>query len=105
MSACSSHLLINTAEVLQDVVHAAFLQHLTRVGLSEAVNPHTVHLIHLPLHEATAGLSDSHHVQQVGRCQESLQQRDCVQDWKKREGKTSGNDGVSGTGGLFGSFT
>lgn len=63
---------MNTPEVLQYVVHAAFLQHLTGMGLSEAVNPHTVHLIHLTLHEATAGLSNGHHIQQVCCCQQGL---------------------------------
>lgn len=69
---CQSHLLVDTAEVLQDVVHAALLQHLARMGLGEAVDPHAVHLVHLTLHEATAGLSDGHHIQQVGRCQQGL---------------------------------
>lgn len=69
-----SHLLIHTAEVLKNVVHAAFLQHLTRMGLSKAVNPHAVHLIHLTLHKTTTSLSDSHHVQQIGCCQQSLDQ-------------------------------
>lgn len=70
----ASHLLMNTVEVLEDVVHAAFLQHLTRMGLSETVNPHTVHLVHLTLHESTTGLPHSHHIQQIGCCQQSLHQ-------------------------------
>lgn len=74
VSPSASHLLRNTAEVLVNVVHAAFLQHLTRMGLSKAVNPHTVHLIHLTLHEMTTGLSNSHHVQQIGSCQQGLDQ-------------------------------
>lgn len=63
---------MNAAEVLKNVVHAALLQHLTRMGLSKAVNPHTVHLIHLTLHETTTGLSNRHHVQQIGCCQQGL---------------------------------
>lgn len=65
---------MDTVEVLEDVVHAAFLQHLTRMGLGETVNPHTVHLVHLTLHESTTGLPHSHHVQQIGCCQQSLHQ-------------------------------
>lgn len=64
---------MNTVEVLKNVIHAALLQHLARMGLGEAVDPHTVHLIHLTLHETTAGLSDGHHVQQVGRRQQGLE--------------------------------
>ena len=74
MFSSASHLLGNAAEVLMNVVHAAFLQHLTGMGLSEAVNPHTVHLIHLTLHETTTGLSNGHHVQQIGCCQQGLGQ-------------------------------
>lgn len=61
-----THLLIHTAKVLKNIVHAAFFQHFTRMGFSKAVNPHTVHLIHLTLHKATTGLSNSHNIQQIG---------------------------------------
>lgn len=74
MAPSVSHLLVNSTEVLHDVVHAAFLQLLTGVSLSEAVNPHTVHFIHLILHEMTTGLSDSHEVQQVSGCLQCLDQ-------------------------------
>lgn len=67
-----SHLLADTAEVLEDVVHAVFLQLPTGVGLSEAVDAHTVHLIHLALHEAAAGFAHCHHIQEVGRSQQGL---------------------------------
>lgn len=63
---------MNTAEVLKNVFHTAFFQHLTGMGLSEAMDPHAVHLIHLTLHKMTAGLSYCHHVQQVGCCQKGL---------------------------------
>ena len=75
-SPSASHLLKDTVEVLKDEIHAAFLQHLTGMGLGEAVDPHTVHLVHLTLHKTTAGLSHGHHVQQVGCCQQSLKHID-----------------------------
>jgi len=58
-----------------NVVHALFLQNLTGMGLSEAVDAHTVNLIHLTLHETTAGFLHGHHVQQVSRCQQRLDRK------------------------------
>ncbi len=75
MATSAPHLLMNNAEVLKNVVHAAPLQHLTGVCLSKAVNPNTVHLVHLTLHETTTRLSDGHHVQQIGCCEQGLQHR------------------------------
>lgn len=57
------HLLINSAEVFQNVLHTAFLQQLTGMGFGKAVNSNTVCLVHLTLHEVRASLSNSHHVQ------------------------------------------
>ena len=54
-----SDLLIDDAEVFQNVIHAAFLQHPKGVGISQAVNPYTVLFIHVTLHVTTAGLLNS----------------------------------------------
>lgn len=63
---------MNTNEVLKNVIHTAFFQHLTGMGLSKAMDSHTIHLIHLTLHKTTTSLSNCHHIQQVGCCQKGL---------------------------------
>ena len=40
-------LLVDATEVFQDVKHALLLQHSTRVGLSKAMNPYAILLIHV----------------------------------------------------------
>ena len=58
-------LLVDATEVFQDVKHALLLQHSTRVGLSKAMNPYAILLIHVTHEKTTAGLFNSLDLQQV----------------------------------------
>ena len=60
-----SHPLVDDTELFKNVVHAVFLQHLTGVGLCQALNRKTVLLIHVTLHVMTTGLFNCSDIQQV----------------------------------------
>ena len=61
-----TYLLVDAAEVFQNVIHAVGLQHFTRVVLRKAVNLYTVFHIYVTLHEVTAGLLNYRYIPQVG---------------------------------------
>ena len=58
-------LLVDIAEVFQDVIHAVLLQGGTAEGISQAVDLYTVQLIHVKLNVAAAGLQNSCDIEQV----------------------------------------